>query len=101
MTDIIAGLLPLARDGLDIISVAPPSRPIISVLSSSACGAARPGPPGNAGCWQSCAIKCPWEALHEMLERYMNHSTANLPVAGVAALRRFNLSGIPARQWRQ
>ena len=82
VTDIIAGLLPLARDGLDIISVAPAESAYYLGVIEQRLRRRQTGATWQRGMLAILRDKMPLgEALHEMLERYMNHSTANLPVA--------------------
>ena len=82
VTDIIAGLLPLARDGLEVIGVAPAESANYLGVIEQRLRRRQTGATWQRGTLAILRDKMPLgEALHEMLERYMNHSTANLPVA--------------------
>ena len=82
VTEILGGLLPVARDGLEAIGVAPAeARHYIGIIEQ------RLQRRQTGALWQRrmlaqlCKTQPLQEALHELLEVYMVHSESNLPVA--------------------
>jgi hypothetical protein len=82
VTDIIAGLLPVAREGLDAIGVpAVESEYYLGVIERRL-HRRQTGATWQRGMLAQLQGKMPLSAaLHTLLETYMSHSEANLPVA--------------------
>ena len=82
VTDILASLLPLARQGLDAIGVpAAESGRYLDVIERRL-QQQQTGATWQRGMLAQLRRKMPLpDALHQLLETYMGHSEANLPVA--------------------